>query len=116
VRWSVGDYLPPDYARPWPAVHLHSAPLNLAAERGLPALGLLAMLYLSTLIRLHRRLGAAGRAAGLMRACAAALAAFLVMGLFENNLDDDEVVFLHLLTLAMAWSVPAPPAGDHAAP
>ena len=42
-----------------------------------------------------------------MRGALAALAGFLIMGLFEDNFDDSEVLFVHLITLAALWQLPS---------
>ncbi|MEW6322931.1 MAG: O-antigen ligase family protein [Acidobacteriota bacterium] len=83
--------------------HLHNVPMQIAAERGLPALvawtwfvvsavvGLLALLRRSR----HKALAAAGLGA---------VAAMLTAGLFEYNFGDSEflMLFLVLLTLPFA--------------
>jgi O-antigen ligase len=83
--------------------HLHNVPLQIAAERGLPALG--AWLWfvgsaaagLWALLRTgrHRFLAACGLGA---------VAAMLGAGLFEHNFGDSEflMVFLILITLPFA--------------
>jgi O-antigen ligase len=86
--------------------HLHNVPMQIAAERGLPALGIwvgfIAMLV-AALYRLFRdAAGASGRilpATGL-----AAVAAMLAAGMFEYNFGDSEflMLFLVLVTLPFA--------------
>ncbi len=95
-------FLPEDHRRPGAPSHLHSASLTLAAERGLPALALAALLYGASLRRFWRQAPPSGR--GALRGAAAAVVGFLVMGLFENNFDDSEVLFVHLVTLSAAWT------------
>ena len=88
--------------------HLHNAYLQVAAERGLPALGaLLALLGGSALAawRGHRR-GGAG--ADLHLGVLAALAAFAVAALFENNWGDTEVQRYVLFLLAVPYALAAP--------
>ena len=83
--------------------HLHNVPLQIAAERGLPALAAwLAFIAACTagLVRLARRPDVRPLAAtGL-----GALAAMLSAGLFEYNFGDSEVLmlFLFLITLPFA--------------
>jgi O-antigen ligase len=88
--------------------HLHNVPMQIAAERGLPALAIwvsfLAVLSLD-LIRLFR--------AGQRMVAAAALAAIVAMlgaGLLEYNFGDSEflMLFLLLITLPFAASRHAP--------
>jgi hypothetical protein len=85
--------------------HLHGAWLTLAAERGLPALLILMTLYARSARRGRRLLAVAGES-DLVRGALAALAGFLIMGLFEDNFDDSEVLFVHLITLAALWQLP----------
>jgi O-antigen ligase len=102
TRTSVAEYLDPEYRRPGMPAHLHGAWMTLAAERGLPALLILLALSARSAIR-ARRLLAGGIETDLVRGSLAALAGFLIMGLFEDNFDDTEVLFLHLITLTVLW-------------
>lgn len=82
--------------------HLHNVPLQIAAERGLPALllwGWFVAVAGRDLFRLARRTRTALPAAGL-----AALVAMVTAGLFEYNFGDSEflVPLLALLTLPFA--------------
>jgi O-antigen ligase len=83
--------------------HLHNVPIQIAAERGLPALAAW-LWFVAVAIRdlsrqLHRRIAPAVAAAGL-----AALIAMLAAGLFEYNFGDSEflMLLLGLLTLPHA--------------
>ena len=87
--------------------HLHNVPMQIAAERGLPALaiwlGFIAVLA-RAIYRLFRNATGADRvlpATGL-----AAIAAMLAAGLFEYNFGDSEflMLFLVLVTLPFAAS------------
>ncbi len=83
--------------------HLHNVPMQIAAERGLPALGVWAtFIAIATLDtwRIFRR----GRNACLAAAGLAAIAGMLSAGLFEYNFGDSEflMLFLVLLTLPFA--------------
>ena len=87
--------------------HLHNVPMQIAAERGLPALRHLAGLHcvsgagdLPAVQERHRR-GPRAPATGL-----AAIAAMLAAGLFEYNFGDSEflMLFLVLVTLPFAAS------------
>jgi O-antigen ligase len=104
VRREADRFLDPAYRRTGPPSHLHSAPLTLAAERGLPALLIAAALYVLTFRRLGKYASAGDEAHEVARGAAAAVAGFLVMGLFEDNFGDAEVVFVHLLTLSALWA------------
>lgn len=89
--------------------HLHNNALQIAAERGL--LGLAAWLWLMAALgvgawRVLRYAGPFGEGGPEARAALAALAAFLVMGLFEYNFSDSEVllILLYAVTLPFAAS------------
>ncbi|MEE9217593.1 MAG: O-antigen ligase family protein [Acidobacteriota bacterium] len=98
---------PADY--PLPRVgHLHSTPLQIAAERGVPALAVWGAFWVALLRAVRRpHAGAVGRARAELRSAAAACsAAFLLMGLFEYNFGDAEPSTLMLGLLALPF-VPA---------
>jgi O-antigen ligase len=87
--------------------HLHNVPMQIAAERGLPALGIwIAFVAVLTygLFRLFR----AGRDPALTGAALAAIAGMLSAGFFEYNFGDSEflMLFLVLVTLPFAASRP----------
>lgn len=87
--------------------HLHNVPLQIAAERGLPALALwvwFVAVAARDLLRKVRREQTALAAAGL-----AALAATVTAGMFEYNFGDSEflVPLLALLTLPFAFGAAA---------
>jgi O-antigen ligase len=83
--------------------HLHNVPMQIAAERGLPALAIWIWFVSVAVVQLLRNLRTAGRpflpAAGL-----GAVAAMLAAGLFEHNFGDSEflVLFLVIITLPLA--------------
>ena len=97
----------PRYRVPWAVQpnnpHLHNVPMQIAAERGLPALvawtWFVASLTRGTWRRLRRTRHPALAAGGL-----AAVAAMLAAGLFEYNFGDSEflMLFLVLVTLPFA--------------
>jgi O-antigen ligase len=104
----------PDYAVNATNPHLHNVPLQIAAERGLPALAIwlwfIAALSIG-LFRLFRR--DPGRV--LPATALAAVAAMLAAGMFEYNFGDSEflMLFLVLVTLpfaALRTDGAAPPA------
>jgi O-antigen ligase len=83
--------------------HLHNVPLQIAAERGLPALGIwiwfvvAAVIGLFRLFRSHpdRALAAGG---------IAAIAAMLAAGLFEYNFGDSEFLMLLLVIVTLPFA------------
>ena len=98
-------------------VHLHNTPVQIAAERGIPALlAWLAFIVWTSLelAKLVRVRGKGKEPAGgrdpvvtpLAAAALAGLAAFVVSGLFEYNFGDSEilVLFLFLMTVPFAAS------------
>jgi O-antigen ligase len=91
--------------------HLHDAYLQVAAERGLPALGaLLALLALTARLawRGLRRARREGGPADVHLGVLGALAAFGVAAFFENNWGDTEVQRLVLFLLAVPATVGEP--------
>ncbi len=97
--------------------HLHNVPLQIAAERGLPALAVWIWFVVAAAIGLWRRfrhdsvryLAAAGLGA---------LGAMLAAGFFEYNFGDSEflITFLILLTLPWAAAREAPETAPTATP
>ena len=83
--------------------HLHNVPLQIAAERGLPALA--AWLWFvaavaTALLRQFRRGIATPLAAGGL----AALVAMLTAGLFEHNFGDSEFLMLFLVIITLPFA------------
>jgi O-antigen ligase len=98
-------------------VHLHNTPVQIAAERGIPALLAWLAFVVWTFLELAKLVRVQGkgkeRAGGrdpvvtpLAAAALAGLAAFAVSGLFEYNFGDSEVLvlFLFLMTVPFAAS------------
>src|ERR1019366_4690451 len=83
--------------------HLHNVPMQIAAERGLPALGLWLWFIVSLIVSLGRRLGH-DRVRFLAASGLAAVTAMLAAGMFEYNFGDAEflMMFLVLITLPFA--------------
>lgn len=112
-----------DYARR--SVHLHNNFLQIAAERGLPALAAWIAFLVLAAVHLARRFRTAGGATGsgagdtagdtagdaaarpLAAAGLGALVLLVVAGFFEYNFGDSEVAQLFLLMLALPFA-PAP--------
>ncbi|HZI80723.1 MAG TPA: O-antigen ligase family protein [Vicinamibacterales bacterium] len=90
--------------------HLHNVPMQIAAERGIPALGV----FIWFVIRLGRsfiRMFRAGDNRVLAATGIASLVAMLAAGMFEYNFGDSEflMLFLVLITLPFAAMRPEPP-------
>ena len=83
--------------------HLHNVPMQIAAERGLPALGLWLWFIVSLIVSLGRRLSH-DRVRFLAASGLAAVTAMLAAGMFEYNFGDSEflMMFLVLITLPFA--------------
>jgi O-antigen ligase len=94
--------------------HLHNNPLQIAAERGLPALALWLWFVVAVCRDLQRRFSA-GSQRPLAAAALAATVALLTAGLFEYNFGDSEVLmlFLIIITLPAAADAAAQRRHDH---
>lgn len=103
-------YRPPTAPR-YSVPHLHNTYLQVAAERGLPALVAYLLLMLAPLLagwRLYRRQGGRrGPRADLLVGALTALLAFHVAGLFEYNWGDTEVQRLVLFLVAVPFCLAA---------
>ena len=91
--------------------HLHNVPMQIAAERGLPAL-LVWFWFIATVARDLSAASAPHRPTRALAAGAlAAVAAMLGAGLFEYNFGDSEflMLFLVLITLPFAAERPESP-------
>ncbi|HEX4346697.1 MAG TPA: O-antigen ligase family protein [Vicinamibacterales bacterium] len=96
--------------------HLHNVPLQIAAERGLPALAI----WLAFIVVLLKDVATRffqNRSRVLAAAALAAIVAMLAAGMFEYNFGDSEFLmfFLILVTLPFAAGRPAPPDSASAA-
>jgi O-antigen ligase len=80
--------------------HLHNVPLQIAAERGLPALAawlwFVAAVAITLLRQFRRKIEVPLAAGGL-----AALAAMVTAGLFEHNFGDSEFLMLFLVIITL---------------
>ena len=84
-------------------LHLHNVPMQIAAERGLPALAVWLWFIGMAAVDLVRRLGS-NRTRSLAAAGLAALVAMLCAGLFEYNFGDSEFMMLLLVLLTLPYS------------
>jgi len=93
----------PDYAVNATNPHLHNVPLQIAAERGLPAL-VIWLWFICSLVAAQFRLFRSQTDKVPAAAALAAVAAMLAAGLFEYNFGDSEflMLFLVLVTLPFA--------------
>lgn len=80
--------------------HLHNVPLQIAAERGLPALGAWLWFVAAVVLDVMRRLRARHEVA-LSAAALAAMTSMLAAGLFEHNFGDSEFLMLLLLIVTL---------------
>lgn len=104
LKYRTSDARDSDGAtQPETRSHLHNVPMQLAAERGLPALLAWMWFVIAAGIGLWRLLRG-GNAKAVAGAGFAALIAMVVAGLFEHNFGDSEflILFLALITLPFA--------------
>ena len=86
--------------------HLHNVPMQIAAERGLPALAAWLWFLVVAVRDLWRRFRAS-EMPSLAAAALAALAAMLAAGLFEYNFGDSEFLMLLLVLLTLPFAADA---------
>jgi O-antigen ligase len=91
--------------------HLHNVPLQIAAERGLPALAVwiafIAILTVDLMRTFHTDPGRSLAAGGL-----AATVAMLAAGLFEYNFGDSEFLILFLVLITLPFAATRMPRGN----
>lgn len=87
--------------------HLHNVPLQIAAERGLPALAVWLWFIVGLGWDLTRRVRA-GRHTALAAGALAALVAMLAAGLFEYNFGDSEFLILWLALASAPYAAEQP--------
>jgi O-antigen ligase len=87
--------------------HLHNSYLQLAAERGIPALAVMMALLGGTAVVAARGFRRRGRDADLYLGVLGALVAFGIAALFENNWGDTEVQRLLLGLIALPYVLEA---------
>jgi O-antigen ligase len=83
--------------------HLHNVPMQLAAERGLPALAAWLWFIVVAARDLYRQVRR-GPAVSIAAAGLAALVAMLAAGLFEHNFGDSEFLILFLGLIALPYA------------
>jgi O-antigen ligase len=84
-------------------VHLHNVPMQIAAERGLPALAIwftFLALVVSDMVRMLRT----GRSPSLAAGGLAAVVAMFAAGLFEYNFGDSEFLMLFLVLVTLPYA------------
>jgi len=99
-------YRPASYVNPTNP-HLHNVPVQIAAERGVPALVVWIWFVAIALRDLFGRLRA-GRTPALSAAAIAAVAAMVTAGMFEYNFGDSEFLMLFLGILTLPFATPDP--------
>jgi O-antigen ligase len=87
--------------------HLHNVPMQIAAERGLPALAVWLWFVVVASRELFRQLRR-GPAKAVAGAGLAAMVAMLVAGLFEYNFGDSEFLMLFLGLITLPWAAARP--------
>jgi O-antigen ligase len=103
----------PDYAVQPVNPHLHNVPMQIAAERGVPALVVWGW-FIGTLALLLARLFRSGRERLLSATALAATAAMLAAGLFEYNFGDSEFLMLFLVLITLPFAAMNTANGDPA--
>ena len=99
VQRLYADYRGPDAVEKINP-HLHNVPLQIAAERGLPALAAWIWFIVAVVRDLWRRFNQGG-SRFLPAAALASVAALLTAGLFEYNFGDSEVLMLFLIVITL---------------
>jgi O-antigen ligase len=108
VKRAYPIYAPPEAVRRHTS-HLHNTPLQIAVERGAVGLALWLWIFVAFFVRAGRVLRRVPAAAAAERALVvgalAAVAGFLVSGLFEYNFGDTEVLLVTLSVMALPFVV-----------
>jgi O-antigen ligase len=106
VKRVYPDYAAADVANKHRG-HLHNTPLQILVERGLLGLAAWSWLFGAFLARGVRamRQVEATRPRALATGAVAAVAGFLVAGLFEHNFGDTEVLLVALFVMAILFVV-----------
>jgi putative inorganic carbon (hco3(-)) transporter len=88
--------------------HLHNVPLQIAAERGLPALAMW-LWFVVTLLRDFLRLRRRTAFPSIATAGLASVVAMLAAGMFEHNFHDSEFLMLFLLLVTLPYAADRTP-------
>jgi O-antigen ligase len=94
--------------------HLHNVPLQIAAERGLPALAIW-LWFVVTLLRDFLRRRKTSAVPSLATGGIACVAAMLAAGLFEYNFGDSEFLMLFLVVITLPYAADRQPSAAPAA-
>jgi O-antigen ligase len=94
--------------------HLHNVPLQIAAERGLPALAAW-LLFVFVLLRDFVRARRVAADRFLPSAGIAVVAAMIAAGMFEYNFGDSEFLMLFLVLVTLPYAAARPAVDDRAA-
>ena len=89
--------------------HLHNVPLQIAAERGLPAL-LIWLWFVFVLMRDFAKKIGSSQVRWLYTAGLAGVVAMLAAGMFEYNFGDSEFLMLFLLLVTLPYAADRIPA------
>ena len=89
--------------------HLHNVPLQIAAERGLPALAIW-LWFIVVLLRDFLRRARSSALPSLATAALAGVVAMLAAGMFEYNFGDSEFLMLFLLLITLPYAADRAPA------
>jgi O-antigen ligase len=95
--------------------HLHNVPLQIAAERGLPALAIW-LWFVVTLLRDFARQRKSSALPSLATAGIACVVAMLSAGMFEYNFGDSEFLMLFLVLVTLPYAAERAPAPALAQP
>ncbi|MEO5894563.1 MAG: O-antigen ligase family protein, partial [Vicinamibacterales bacterium] len=91
--------------------HLHNVPMQIAAERGIPAL-LIWLWFIVTVVVDLVRLRRSSHASFFPHAGLACVAAMLAAGMFEHNFGDSEFLMLFLLLITLPYAAAQPATGQ----
>ncbi len=112
VERMYPDYRP-DYAVQAVNPHLHNVPVQLAAERGLPALGAWLWFFAACVLGLVR-IFRSGHHRVLAAAALAAMASLATAGLLEYNFGDSEFLMLLLILVTLPFAATRADSTSHA--
>jgi O-antigen ligase len=96
------------------AAHLHNVPLQIAAERGLPAL-IIWLWFVITLLRDFFRKRKTSAMPSVATAGLAVVVATLAAGMFEYNFGDSEFLMLFLVLVTLPYAADRAPASSASA-